>query len=289
VIGAVLSPTDPVSVVAIFRSLEVPARLRLIVEGESLFNDGTGATLFTILKGALVGAAGGLAGGGGPSAWSAGAEFCRIAGLGAVVGLASGGAAFWMLRRLNDHTLETGITVALAWGSYLLADAMGASGVVASVVAGLVTGNYGRPIAMQEATRTTLTGFWDSLDFLVNSVLFLLVGLELSDPEVGGLGHLLQGRVLLAAALVYASLLAARAVMAFAVCAIAREWPRRWNGVLWWSGLRGGLSLALTMALPPGEFRRFALSVVFLVVLATLLVQATTMPAVLRRAGVAGS
>ena len=231
VLGAVVAPTDPISVVSIFRLLGVPHRLRVLVEGESLFNDGTAAALFGVLKAGIVAAA--LAGTGAhlPGAGDVAGGFWKVAGIGTVVGLGLGLMAFWVLKNLNDHTLETAITIALAWGAFVVAESVHSSGVIAVVVAGLLIGNYGKALAMSDETRITLTGFWDSIDFVVNSVVFLLVGLELSAPEIGGLRHLTDGPVLLGAAAVYGALLAARGVKVWLVAIAERDrWPRRWIG-----------------------------------------------------------
>jgi CPA1 family monovalent cation:H+ antiporter len=295
VLGAVVAPTDPISVVAIFRSLGVPKQLRLLVEGESLFNDGTAAALFGVLKTALVaGAAAGAAsaGSGGsahPDVVGTALEFLRVVGIGGGIGLAMAAVAYLVLCRLNDHTLETGITVGLAWGSFLIAEWAKGSGVIAVVAAGLVIGNFGTRFAMSEETRTTLRGFWDSVDFIVNSIVFLLVGLELSDPELGGVGRLVSWPVLASAGAVYGALLIARAVKVVIVSGVSpAHWPKRWNWVIWWAGLRGGLSLALALGLPTVEVRRHLVPVVFLIVLVTLILQATTMPMVIKLSGASG-
>ncbi len=296
-LGIVLAPTDPISVVATYKSAGVPKTLRTVVEGEALFNDGTAVALFAVLKTAIVaGGVAGVAAGVGEDAAHGVAEgagqveigavlssFVFKAGVGTVLGIGLGGVAFFVLKKLEDHVLETAITIALAWGSFVLAEEMHASGVIAVVVSALIMGNYGKLFSMSDETRRTLTGFWDSMDFLVNSILFLLVGFELSDPAIGGVRGLLRADVLLAAAAVMAALLIARALTVYpVVMATKRHWPRGWKHVIWWSGLKGSLSLALILGLPEGELRRFAAAVAFLVVLMSLLGQVLTMGAFIR-------
>ncbi|MCZ6810586.1 MAG: cation:proton antiporter, partial [Planctomycetota bacterium] len=190
--GAMMAPTDPISVLATFKRAKAPEALRTLVEGESVFNDGTGVVLFLILFGAVVG--------GEPLSVADGVlEFVRVVGLGLVVGLGSGLIAFWLLKRLDDHMLENAITVVLVWGSFIIAeDFLEASGVIAVVVAGLIMGNYGSRLAMSKQTRETIHTFWESIDFIVNSMVFLLIGIELQ--YVAKTTQLLDSNVVLAVA-----------------------------------------------------------------------------------------
>jgi len=304
--GVVMAPTDPISVVATFRTAGVPDRLKDVVEGESLFNDGTAVALFTVLKATVfaAGAGAAMASVAGPAALEALApaatptvggvaiKFLYISGVGVVLGLGLGLVAFWLLKQLDDPTLETMISVALAWGSFVLAEGLGASGVMAVVVSALIIGNYGTVLSMSDKTRTTLLAFWASVDFLANSILFLMVGFELSDPGIVGAEHvggwrlLLEPRIVLAAVATFATLLAVRAVVAVPTCfLLEKDWPRGWALVVWWAGLRGSLSIALILGLPAGELRAFLAPVAFLVVLMSLLIQALTMPLVIRAGG----
>lgn len=282
-LGVVLAPTDPISVMAVFKTAGVPEKLKTAVEGESLFNDGTAVALFGVLKAAGIGAIAAAATHGSEPAASLNAvsaivAFIKVAGIGSVIGLITGISAFYILKRLDDRLLETAITVALAWGSFLLAERFHGSGVIAVVCASLIIGNYGRVLSMSRRTRQTLESFWDSIDFIVNSVLFLLIGIELSDPSLGGVRQLLRPDVLLTAGVVFAALLAGRAIVVYPVALVVKPyWPKGWKHVVWFAGLRGSLSLAMVLGLPTGELRSFFAPVVFLVVLASLVVQASTM------------
>ncbi len=174
--GSLISPTDPISVLALFRKADAPEELRVLVEGESLFNDATGVVLLTILREAILNTEGG-----GLSAGAAAFEFVKVSAGGLVLGGGLGLAAFAVLRRLNDHLLENAICLALAYGAFWLAEVLHLSGVIATVMAGLLIGNHGRRLAMNEKTIETVETFFESIDFLLNSFLFILIGLELRE------------------------------------------------------------------------------------------------------------
>jgi CPA1 family monovalent cation:H+ antiporter len=282
--GAMLAPTDPISVLATFKRARAPKLLRTLVEGESLFNDGTGVVLFLILLGALLA----VAGGGEASLTIAGGvvEFVRVAGLGIVVGLGLGLIAFWLLRHLDDHVLENAITVVLVWGTFITAERLNVSGVIAVVVAGLIMGNYGSRLAMSKRTRETIDTFWESIDFIVNSIVFLLIGIELAQPEVGGAGKLLEPPVLLTIGAVYVVSLVARGLVVYPLAFFyGRHWPSGWKHVVFWAGLKGSIPLALVLGLPIEplrSLREFLVPVVFGVVLVSLLLQGLTIPALIK-------
>ncbi|MDY7108174.1 MAG: sodium:proton antiporter [Planctomycetota bacterium] len=328
--GAMLAPTDPISVLATFRNVGAPEGLRTLVEAESLFNDGTGVALFLILlaavfpQGAMADhdAAGALhevqtaavapvdeanlaeeeahdeapaeaamtkpgVGGGSISIAEAVLRFIRVAGLGLIMGLGLGLIALWLLKRLDDHVLENAITVVLAWGSYILSESVGGSGVIAVVVAGLIMGNYGHKLAMSERTSETINIFWESIDFIVNSIVFLLIGFELQD--IGGLDALRRPHVLLAVGTVFFAILAVRAVIIYpAAFMYGRHWPGAWKHIAFWSGLKGSIPMALVLGLPAGELKTFLVPIAFGVVLVSLLLQGLTMPMLIRRLGVSG-
>ncbi|MHC4447095.1 MAG: cation:proton antiporter [Planctomycetota bacterium] len=287
--GAMLAPTDPISVLATFKRAGAPQPLKTLVEGESLFNDGTGVVLFLILRGAVAPVAAGAAAAASISVADGVLDFVRVTALGLVVGLGIGLIAFWLLARLDDHVLENAITVVLVWGSFIIAERVGASGVIAVVVAGLIMGNYGSRLAMSEQTRTTIHTFWESIDFIVNSIVFLLIGIELQAIP-GGARELLSPNVVLAVGATYAAVLAARAVMVYPIAYVfGRHWPKGWKHVVFWAGLKGSIPLALVLGLTEGDaLRGFLARVVFGVVLVSLLLQGLTIPLLIRWMGVGG-
>ncbi len=276
--GAMMAPTDPISVLATFKRAKAPEALRTLVEGESVFNDGTGVVLFLILFGGVVE--------GEPLSIANGViEFLRVVGLGLVVGLGSGLIVFWLLKRLDDHVLENAITIVLVWGTFIIAEQWRASGVIAVVVAGLIMGNYGSRLAMSKQTRETIHTFWESIDFIVNSMVFLLIGIELQ--YVAQTTQLLDWKVVLAVAATFVAILAARGIMVYPIAYLfGRHWPSGWKHVVFWSGLKGSIPLALVLWLPESPLRNFLLPVAFGVVLISLLLQGLTIPLLMRRTGV---
>jgi Na+:H+ antiporter len=275
VFGALIAATDPVSVVALFRVLGVPKRLAVLMEGESLFNDGTAIVLFNLLLVAAI-----------TGKWSPVGgivEFGRVAAGGIALGLGLGWLTSRVIARIDDYLIETALTAVLAFGSYLVAERLHISGVLAVVAAGLTCGNLG-PRGMSPTTRIVLFNFWEFVAFLANSLVFLLIGLQIYVPDMVG-----AWKPVLAAIL---AVLLARAIVTYSLGWLANRFvepiPFPWVHVLNWGGLRGAISLALALSLPAamGPDRTLIQVMAFGVVLFTLLVQGTTMKPLLRRLGI---
>lgn len=272
VFGALMAATDPVAVVALFRTLGVPKRLAILVEGESLLNDGTAIVLFNLaLAAAVIGnfnAVQGIA------------DFVRVSAGGLLVGLALGWVISRLIARVDDYLVETTLTTVLAFGSYLLAEQLHFSGVLAVVAAGLINGNLG-PQGMSPTTRIVLFSFWEYVAFLANSLVFLLIGLQVNIPALMAQWQFVAWAI--------AAVLASRVVVVYGLTWMANRWvdpiPTRWQHIISWSGLRGAISLALALSLPAalGPDRDLLRVMAFGVVLFTLLAQGTTMGPLVRR------
>lgn len=275
VFGALISATDPVAVVALFRNLGAPRRLTTLLEGESLLNDGT-AIVFFALSLSLV--AGEVA-----SPLALTGQFVSAVGGGAVVGSVVGVAVSLLLRRIEDPMIEITLTTIAAYGSFVAAEVLGASGVIAAVAAGLICGNVGAQTGMSPSTRIACETFWGYIAFALNSIVFLLIGFEIRLREL--LSHWLP--ILVAYAVVTTGrglvIVAARAVLGPA----ARSFPWRWTFVLTWGGVRGALPMVLALSLPMTfAYRELLISMTFGVAVLSILVQGATMPAVLARLGI---
>jgi CPA1 family monovalent cation:H+ antiporter len=176
VVGAVVSATDPVAVLSIFRHLRSPARLATLVEAESLFNDGTAIVVFVIALRAIAGAV---------TPVDALLSFISVVAVSAVIGAVAGLAASWAIATVDDHLIELTISVVLAYGTYLVADELHQSGIIATVIAGVFLGSYGRRIGMSQRTQDAVDIVWEFVAFILNALVFLLVGLATSIGELG--------------------------------------------------------------------------------------------------------
>jgi CPA1 family monovalent cation:H+ antiporter len=273
VFGALIAATDPVAVVALFRELGVPRRLAVAVEGESLFNDGTAIVIFRIALAAAVSGVfdpvDGLF------------DFLEVALGGMAVGLALGWLMAQLIACLDDRLISATLTTVLAYGAYLLAERMHISGVLAVVAAGLLAGNLGAT-RTSPMTKSTIFTLWEYLAFLVNSLVFLLIGLEVNLPSLwDNLGPIVVA---------VAAVLISRAVVVYGLSWLSSLGRVRiqmsWQHVLFWGGLRGAISLALALSLPAMlPHRDTLLSMAFGVLLFTLMGQGTTIPILLKRLG----
>jgi CPA1 family monovalent cation:H+ antiporter len=275
VFGALIAATDPVAVVALFRLLGVPKRLAVLVEGESLLNDGTALVLFNLMLAvALTGQF---------NLISSLFDFVRVSAGGVVIGLGLGWLISRLIARIDDYLIEITLTTVLAYGSYLLAEQFHFSGVLAVVAAGVITGSIG-PQGMSPTTRIVLFNFWEYITFLVNSLVFLLIGMVVDlevllntwQPILWAIGAVLIARIVV----VYG--------LSWITGRMSEPISLRWQHILAWGGLRGALSLALALSLPVafGPDRDLLRTMAFGVALFTLLVQATTMNPLVRRLGI---
>ncbi len=275
VFGAMIAATDPIAVVAMFKSLGVPKRLAILVEGESLLNDGTGVVLFTLVLAAVTG--------GGFSASQGVLDFVRVAGMGVAIGTLFGYVASKLTAQIEEPLVEITITTIAAYGSFVVAEQFHFSGVIATVCAGMWCGNVGATEGMSPSTRLAVHSFWEYVAFALNSVVFLLIGFQVRVDALLGAWKVIV--------LAWIAVTAARAVVVYLTVAVlqrtSEKMPWSWAAVLTWGGLRGGLSMVLALALPNGmPFRELLVTTTYGVVVLSILVQGLTMGPLLRLLGV---
>lgn len=296
-LGAIVSATDPIAALALFRSLGAPPRLSAIVEGESLINDGTGIVVYRIVIAATM-----------SGMFSLGAalrDFAVVAGGGVLVGLAVGGVAYALLRVVNDAEAEATLQIAVAYGSYLLAEEIHVSGVLATVTAGIVLG-LGFTRYSGATARLVGVASWDVLEFIANSLLFLIIGLQLR-TVIMQIRPFAPGEVIGSAVVTVVAVILARFILTFGTNLLvriahrarlvrARGLPAKWVTVLAWSGLRGGVTLALALGLPleakagqPFPARDLLEFLTYVVVVATLVPTSFLLPPLLTRLGLTGN
>lgn len=286
--GALISATDPVAVISFFKTLGVTKRLSILVEGESLFNDGVAIVIFNL---AIAAAALGGGSSAGISLNEAVAEFVKVAFGGLGIGLVLGYAvSYIILKNVDDHLIETATTVVLAYGAFVIAEELHLSGILAVVAAGLMVGNVGMQ-NVSPTTRLTLDNFWELLAYTVNSLVFLLLGLEV---EIAHLGPDIGPMIVAVVAILFS-----RAIVIYGLTWIQgrlnpeRSIPVPFRHVMYWGGLRGAISMALALTLTGAVFGAAVAQdmrvMTFGVVLFTLLVQGTTIGGLIGRLGLASS
>ena len=272
VFGALISATDPVAVVALFRTLGVPKRLSVLIEGESLFNDGTAIVIFKVMLAIAITNQ--------FDPFKGLVEFVIISVGGIMVGLVLGWLVAQVISRVDNYLIETTLTTVVAFGSYLVAEKLGMSGILAVLVAGLVNGNIS-PQGMSPTSRIVIFNFWEYVAFLANSLIFLLIGLSVNINALLAAWQPILWAIL--------GVFIARAIVVYGlswiVNRVSEPIPLTWQHILNWGDLRGAVSLALVLSLPLplGPERELLRVMAFGVVLFTLLVQSTTMAPLIRR------
>jgi CPA1 family monovalent cation:H+ antiporter len=271
--GALISPTDPIAVMGILKSAGAPREIELVIAGESLFNDGVGVVIFSLLLGVL-------ASGETPSVSAGVVLLLHEAGGGLVFGAILGYLTFLMLRSVDNYQVEVLLSLAAVMGGYELATRLHVSGPLAMVVAGLIIGNHGRALAMSDTTRRYLDMFWELLDEILNAILFVLMGMEVTLVSFGKpawTGALLAIAVVMLARICTVGLPVAALPSVFKLPAGA------WK-VLSWGGLRGGISVALALSLPAGPHRDTVLAMTYGVVVFSILIQGMSIGPMTRHA-----
>jgi len=271
--GVLIAATDPVSVIASFREMRVQPRVSMVVESESLLNDGVAAVGFALLSAIALGAS--------PSVTSVIPQFLWTLGGGVVIGLAVSLGALLIAGRTDDPLVEITLTTIAAYGSFLVAEHFRASGIISALTAGLTVGSLGPGRFLSAEGRQRVHSGWEYFAFLANSMVFILIGANVANQPLRDLGSA-------AAAIAIALVLIGRAFAVYPLAAVFR--PSRWRlssayqHTLFWGGLRGALALALALAVPPSVPERSAIIITaFVVVAFSILVQGLTMPWLIKR------
>ncbi|MEO7564184.1 MAG: sodium:proton antiporter [Sphingomicrobium sp.] len=267
-----ISATDPVSVIATFKDIKVEERLRILVESESLLNDGVAAVGFAVLVA--------IAGGASASIGSVVPAFIWTLGGGVLIGAGISAAALMVGRRTDDHLVEITLTALAAYGSFLIAERFHASGILASLTAGLMVGYFGRAAEKTSGERSPVADAWEFFAFLANSVVFLLIGIQEARVSIDRIGYVTAGVAILL-------VLLGRALAVYPITNLFRSSqlrvPAASQHVLFWGGLRGALALALALTVPASVPERGPIIIsAFIVVAFSIFVQGLTMPLLIK-------
>jgi CPA1 family monovalent cation:H+ antiporter len=271
--GALISPTDPIAVLAILKEAKIPSSLELKISGESLFNDGVAVVVFvTLLDAARTGVST-------VDFLTVGKLFLQEAVGGLLFGALLGYIGYYALRSIDDYKVEVLVTLAIVMGGYLIASHLHVSGPLAMVVAGIITGNKVKDEALSDTSRDYLDKFWELVDEILNAILFLLIGLEMLIIKINIMVLIIGGLSIL-------TVLLARWVSVFFPVLLLRfkiKFEKHAVAILTWGGLRGGLSVALALSLSPAMHRdEFAL-ITYMIVVFSILVQGLTIGRVVKR------
>lgn len=271
--GSLISPTDPIAVLGLLKQANAPKSLETKIAGESLFNDGIGVVIFLVLLELFTGAH--------PFSWGHVGKLLALEAIGGLVlGLLLGWIAYYLIKSIDNYQVEILLTLALVIGGYALATALHTSGPLAIVVAGLFIGNRGRHFAMSDQTREHLDTFWELLDEILNAVLFVLIGLEIL--ILTSTGHYLLAAVLSIPVVLLARFISVGIPMSL-LRAMQNFTPHAIK-IMTWGGLRGGISVALVLSLPPSSTRDLLLTMTYAVVIFSIVIQGLTIPRLLRQA-----
>jgi CPA1 family monovalent cation:H+ antiporter len=272
VFGALISPTDPVAVLSVLKVVKIPPDLEVELQGEALFNDGIGIVLFTVLLRFATEA-------GETSAGAVGELLLREAGGGVLLGLMTGYVAYRAMRMIDDYAVEILITLALVTGTYSLAQTINVSGPLSVVAAGLLIGDRGPRYAMSKQTETYVFGLWTLIDEILNSVLFLLIGLEVLVLRVDA------AAILFAAGTIPIVLMARFVAVGLPpLVPIWKDLMSTYNvPFMTWAGVRGGISVALALSIPGSAAKSAILAATYAVVLFSIVVQGSTLAIVARK------
>ena len=270
--GALISPTDPIAVLAMFKELKAPKGLDICVAGESLFNDGVGIVIFLSLYHVAFSAE--------PVTIAAVSQLFLHEAIGGILyGMGLGLVAFWLIKSIDNHKIEILLTLAVATGGYALAQALEISGPLAMVVAGIFVGNFKHHRRIDQAVRANLEEFWELIDEILNALLFVMIGLELLLLNI-------NLKLFLASLFSIALVLSIRLTTVGIPISIFKryvQYPRYTIRILVWGGLRGGLAVALALALPEGKEREIILALTYAVVVFAIVVQGSTVKQLIKR------